>query len=270
MKNKYRFGIFLFFMLSLCSCGMFGYTEKKDEQTGVVLTERQKQILRDADLPEEYESLPDSQKNAIEKIEDALSYLEEKYGVEFKYGGYVSGGLYPSFDGEYVLAQLKDAPLYDETYIKVNISYEDKEFHYSDDYQEICAVPEYEAALDEALRAMAGEESDFFIKADIIQLTDSDDYIISRAYGGATVFVLNRYSSKDEAEDLVNQYAEWIASLDCQYPTGATFFFQDEVDFVDTDEFNYSDQIHAHKYRYEYDVSMNSDGDIRVTDWTTD
>ena len=74
----------------------------QSEKYTVKLTERQKKILRDEGLPEEYDRLTDSQKNAIVKIESALSYLEETYEDEFEYTGYVSGGL----DDEYVTAKI--------------------------------------------------------------------------------------------------------------------------------------------------------------------
>ena len=274
MKNKYKLFIItltLLMVFSLNSCGNSNTTESEEnnnsaleavnnnaEENTTMLTDRQIQILQEMSLPKDYELLTDSQKSAITRIERALTYLENSYGLEFVYNGYVAGGL----DGEYLTAYVKGD--LNQRLITVNISYENGEYHYSDDYLELLAAEEYKTALQEKLMEIAGEGCDFYIHAEITHLADSDDNIIVRASGDIVVFVLNNYESKDDAEEFVNKYTEWISSVGCQYPTGAQFYIQEEADFYNTNEYNYSDQIHDKKYSYYYDCSVDSIGSINI------
>lgn len=54
----------------------------KTESYKYSLTARQKQILKQEGLPLDYEELDDSQKNAIECIEDIFKYLDKTYPKE--------------------------------------------------------------------------------------------------------------------------------------------------------------------------------------------
>ena len=50
------------------------------------LSERQREILKKENLPQEYDKLTQTQKRAICRMEKMLCYLDEKYpGVEFRY-----------------------------------------------------------------------------------------------------------------------------------------------------------------------------------------
>ena len=65
------------------------------------LNARQKQILLEMELPTDYNKLNHSQRIAIQRIEVMLKYLEDKYGMEFSYAGYVPAGL---MESEYLIA----------------------------------------------------------------------------------------------------------------------------------------------------------------------
>ena len=56
------------------------------------LSERQREILKKENLPQEYDKLTQTQKRAICRMEKMLCYLDEKYpGVEFRYLEYSAG-----------------------------------------------------------------------------------------------------------------------------------------------------------------------------------
>lgn len=110
-----------FFISALCMvgfllfCGCNAETTKYEDQFNSTqnagefssLTDRQKQILEQMELPTDYELLDYTQQRAIKRIEIMLRYLEEKYGAEFSYAGYVPAGVmesehltaYPTADG---------------------------------------------------------------------------------------------------------------------------------------------------------------------------
>ena len=69
----------------------------------VELNDRQKEILESEGLSTNYNSLNDEQKESIIKIEMLLTYLEDKYGEEFKYVKY-----YVDYEGILIARALDD------------------------------------------------------------------------------------------------------------------------------------------------------------------
>lgn len=228
------------------------------KENEIILTDRQRQILQEMGLPEDYESLTDSQKSAITIIERALTYLEDFYGEEFLYVGYVAGGL----DGQYLTAYAKDDP--ERKPITVDISYEDGEYHYTDDYQLLKASDEYEEALEQHLCTFMAQDGDCWVHAELNCLNDSDEYIIKRASGGVLVFVLNTFENYDEAKKFVEQYGDWIKSLESDYQVGASFYILDAENYSNTNAFNYQDAIHSGKYTYHLRCSVSREGKITI------
>jgi len=256
----------------MCSCGRAESNKQIDhninsesessdtnaEENEIILTDRQRQILQEMGLPEDYESLTDSQKSAITIIERALTYLEDSYGEEFVYDGYVAGGL----DGQYLSAYAK-GDLERKT-ITVDIDYKDGEYHYTDDYQLLKASDEYEEELEQHLRTLMAQDGECWVHAELNCLDDSDEYIIKRASGGVLVFVLNTFENYDEAKEFVEQYGDWIKSLESDYQVGASFYILDAENYSNTNAFNYQDAIHSEKYIYHLRCSVSREGKITI------
>jgi hypothetical protein len=106
----------------------------QEEGDNMLLTDRQKQILEQMELPSDYEQLNYTQQHAIKRIEIMLCYLEEKYGIEFSYAGYVPAGAmesehltaYPTAEGIGDGANFVTVEPYGETF---KDNYSDKEIH---------------------------------------------------------------------------------------------------------------------------------------------
>lgn len=60
----------------------------------IELTEQQREILDQLELPEELEELTANQKKAVIRIDEMLTYLENKYSMEFYYSGYTAGEIF--------------------------------------------------------------------------------------------------------------------------------------------------------------------------------
>lgn len=139
--NAYKAMISLLCCICLCGCNaeiskptpsndQNATTQKEDDLTN--LTDRQKQILEQMELPTDYEQLNYTQQHAIKRIEIMLRYLEEKYEMEFSYAGYVPAGAmesehltaYPTADGMGEGANLITVKPYGETF---KDNYSDKE-----------------------------------------------------------------------------------------------------------------------------------------------
>ena len=65
------------------------YTTQENEDMGI-LNDRQKLILEQEGLPTDFNSLTESQQYAIKRIDELLTYLENKYNETFHYVGYAS------------------------------------------------------------------------------------------------------------------------------------------------------------------------------------
>ncbi len=56
----------------------------------IELTDRQVELLSQLDLPDELSELSASQKKAVQRIDEMLTYLEDKYDMDFRYLGYAA------------------------------------------------------------------------------------------------------------------------------------------------------------------------------------
>lgn len=259
--------VLLITVLSLMLCGCAGKAPDssasgqpesaeagQSEKYTVELTERQKKILRDEGLPEEYDRLTDSQKNAIVKIESALSYLEETYEDEFEYTGYVSGGL----DGEYVTAKISGT--LPEKIVTVYISYKNGKYLYSDNYEAKIAEEEYKKEITDFLSGYF-DPADFQVYAEIRELGNTGESLVERAVGVPLILV-NNVCSEEEVKAAAQAYAEWIAAMENKGGGGADFKVYRAEDYILINEFNYRDYLG--KWIYEIDVTVDADGTIRL------
>lgn len=91
MKRNVGFGIvvsLIILMMGVCGCTMNNSDLPSNTESGVSLTQRQKDILTEQGLSTEYAELSVSQQKAIVAIEEMLSYAEKKYNTSFSYAGY--------------------------------------------------------------------------------------------------------------------------------------------------------------------------------------
>lgn len=227
--------------------------EEKTEGATVTLTERQKKILADEELPINYDQLTDSQKNAIVKIEDALSYLEETYHDEFEYAGYVAGGI----DGQYVEAKIVDS--LPEKYVTVDITYKDGEYHYYDNYEALMAEDDYV----EEVRAFLDnyfDPAEYQVYMEITELAEEGDSIVERAMGCPEIFINDVYS-EEEVEAVVKAYSSWVADVRRDGGGADFLIFTSEV-FPLINVFNYKDYIG--KERLMFSLAVREDRSVDI------
>lgn len=252
-----KFILITAFLLMLCGCAVDQADNTgtgQSEKYTVELTERQKKILRDEGLPEEYDRLTDSQKNAIVKIERVLSYLEETYEDEFEYLGYVSGGL----DGEYVTAKISDT--LPEKIVTVYISYKNGEYTYSDNYEAKIAEEEYIKEITDFLSGYL-DPADFQVYVEIKELRDAGKSVVERAVGIPLILV-NNVCSEEEVRAATQAYAEWIVSMEEKKGGGAIINVYGVDDYTQMNRFNYRDYLK--KWIYAFDVTVDTENIISI------
>lgn len=260
MNKRRVLCVVLSLLMVCCLCGCGGKRESaqtdRQEPTEVVLTERQKQILRDNGLPEDYDQLTISQQNGIEKIEDGLSYLEEKYHDDFEYYGYVPGGL----DGEYLTALISDT--LPEKYVTLYFSYVGQEYKFSDNYEAVMAEDAYVQETTDFLKGYF-DPSDFQVYVEIYELQEKGDSVVERASGCPNIMINDVYSEK-EIMEAAEAYAQWIAHMKNKKGGAAIFRVLKTEDYQECDEFNYKDYYGKDILVMDIDVDIDKDYSIKI------
>lgn len=111
------------------------------------LTARQKQILKQEGLPLDYEKLNDSQKSAIECIEDIFQYLDKTYPKEkFEYSGYVP---YSTLEPEHLIVESQYGEVTVNRYVSTDLPNDPPTF--KDDFKDVKAADIYATVVDDYL-----------------------------------------------------------------------------------------------------------------------
>lgn len=140
----------LFFVISIIFSGCSipnMILNNRAESHKYSLTARQKQILKQEGLPLDYEKLNDTQKSAIECIEDIFQYLDKTYPKEkFEYSGYVP---YSTLEPEHLIVESQ----YGEVTVNRYVSTDSPGFpsSYDDDFKDVKAADVYATVVDDYL-----------------------------------------------------------------------------------------------------------------------
>ena len=119
----------------------------KTESYKYSLTARQKQILKQEGLPLDYEELDDTQKNAIDSIEDIFKYLDKTYPKEkFEYSGYVP---YSTLEPEHLIVESQYGEVTVNRYVSTDSPNEPPTFE--DDFKDVKAADIYATVVDDYL-----------------------------------------------------------------------------------------------------------------------
>ena len=119
----------------------------KTESYKYSLTARQKQILKQEGLPLDYEELDDTQKSAIECIEDIFKYLDKTYPKEkFEYSGYVP---YSSLEPEHLIVESQYGEVTVNRYVSTYLPGFPSSF--DDDFKTVKAADVYATVVDDYL-----------------------------------------------------------------------------------------------------------------------
>ncbi len=119
----------------------------KTESHKYTLTARQKQILKQEGLPLDYEELNDTQKSAIECIEDIFKYLDKTYPKEkFEYSGYVP---YSTLEPEHLIVESQYGEVTVNRYVSTYLPGFPSSF--DDDFKTVKAADVYATVVDDYL-----------------------------------------------------------------------------------------------------------------------
>lgn len=146
MKRRKIIHIILLMMIALCGCSDNRSISSDKEK--VVLNERQKMILAESDLPIEYEELGYTQQKSIIAIEEMLQAVEAKYGMEFRYVGYILPG--PLNEEKLVACAMDGYDSIDS--FSVTREMVDGEYVYTDEYMCVAVRDAFSSYIETAIK----------------------------------------------------------------------------------------------------------------------
>lgn len=167
-----------------------------------------KEFLAEQELPTEYSQLSDSQKTSVKAIYEMIMYLQDKYGIEFEYTGYVRPQI---LEDEYLTAIPKGGNEKTDT---VTVTRQD-DGTLTDDYPNIAVRPYYEQMITDYIEDYFGSDQ-FKVYATVSSSTmqsiiDNSESIKVNDIGTSTViFIDNDICSKHEINQLTNSLGNWL------------------------------------------------------------
>lgn len=205
------------------------------EEKEFILTENQKEILREAELPENYEELTTSQKSAIEAMGGMIDYIEEKYGEEFSYLGYVDGA---GFEQRHMTVHPKDGSVYDV--VTIYEYYEDGEYRYEDDYGCLLYEPYYREVIEEyASQYFDMEYCKVYVDLEETYEGINEENVLSMSVANIEIFVSNEKYYSEEMKTFVNEYGQWLSKYSEEtYSLTQVYLFKQDV-FAEINSGNY-------------------------------
>lgn len=264
--NAYKAMISLLCCICLCGCNaeiskptpsndQNATTQKEDDLTN--LTDRQKQILEQMELPTDYEQLNYTQQHAIKRIEIMLRYLEEKYEMEFSYAGYVPAGAmesehltaYPTADGMGEGANLITVKPYGETF---KDNYSDKEIR---EY--------YESLVSAFIEDYFQSEQAVFINYrfsssfnDISEVTDDNFHY--KASTETLIFVSDTICNEAQIKTFAETFKLWLEEHEIISSSRVSLIYGDVTGVTRENFSDYYSTYHENK-------KLNVSGDYHIT-----
>lgn len=261
-NNLFRRVSICFLLCALVMCLFSGcrFSLKTDEtslnQTGegdaeVKLTQRQIQILTEVGLPTNYADLTDSQQNDIMAIEEMICYLEETYKSNATYKTFTQAS---PVNDESLTVEM------DGYIVTVSRHYEAGKYVYTDNFAAEKATDNYENALKAYFE---GQNVDVKVYAEITNLKNGTEDILSRANASVFVFVCGE-RSRNDFEKLVKAYGEWYSSKLNGLANTTRFYMVSDSEYLDVGKANYYDCLQEVSKENRIICVISANGSISV------
>lgn len=175
-------------------------------QHSETLNEWQKNLLEAEGLPTDIEKLTPTQKRSIQHIYEMITYLNEKYGEEFVYKGYIEPGAMQS-------EELYAYSLSDKKKRTVTVKI-DSDGNLTDDYQSKSVADYCEELIDDWIHSYLGtDDYRYFATTNAchIEMSEIKDENFQWKYGSSNIiFIKMDEYSFDELEKFAVNYAKFL------------------------------------------------------------
>lgn len=130
--------------------------ETREKIEEVVLTKRQKSILKSEGLSTNYKELTSTQQSAIKNVEELLTYLEDKYQISFSYSLYYFPEILRQHERLIAIPEWGDSR-FDQ--VEVTREIKNSKIIYDDNYPSVASQPIYLKELNRKVDEMTDLES---------------------------------------------------------------------------------------------------------------
>ena len=185
-------------------CGMNSNDIAKEQE---MFNEWLKEFLEEQELPNDYSKLNDGQQYSVKRIYEMIMYLEDKYGIEFEYTGYVRAQI---LENEHLTAIPKGGNEKTDT---VTVTCED-DGTFTDDYPNVAVRPYYEQMITDYIKNYFGSDKirvfSTVTKTSIKDFNDiSEEKMQGDVYGVNLIFLSYDICSEQKFNEFVKDYGKW-------------------------------------------------------------
>lgn len=235
-------------MLGACS----SKNEKQDEEAvemkqdeEIVLSEKQKNILKEAGLPQNYDELDAMQQINIRNIGAMLDYIENKYDKEFEFYKFYSDStgfqtpsleVYPIDDSECIVT------------IECVIESDSKKVTYTDDYLELQLTSEYEQEIRNCIKDKFPQTE--FEVFSTIDLLEGEGNALSRASATTYICMVDPFEKEEDALKAAEEVINYVKEKNGNKPLGIYYYMQTEEQFNHTYVTSANDDFSDVEYKY--------------------
>lgn len=221
-----------------------------------------KEFLAEQELPTEYSQLSDSQKTSVKAIYEMIMYLQDKYGIEFEYTGYVIPQI---LEDEYLTAIPKGGNEKTDT---VTVTRQD-DGTLTDDYPNIAVRPYYEQMITDYIEDYFGSDkirvfSEIFNTKieDFSNITnESMEHNVS-AFN--IIFIEKEICSTHEFNEFADNYCKWLKENGLSSENRVMLLYNISINKID--ELNPSDYFGKTYVEMELNCYVNKNGVIQISE----
>lgn len=230
----------------------------KEETT---LNEWQKEFLAEQGLPTEYSELNFTQKVSVDAIYEMIMYLQDKYGIEFEYTGYVRPQI---LEREHLTAIPKGGNKKTDT---VTVTYQD-DGTLTDDYPNVAVRPYYEQMITDYVKDYFGSDKvRVFSTVTDTSIKDFNDISVEKMkgniHGNSVIFISNDICTEKEIEELAAIFTEWTKEKHLANYTQIMLLYNPDIEELNPDK--YSDYYSGNNIKVRLTCHVRSDGRITIT-----
>ena len=189
-------------------CGVHNANNKAIQKEEPKLNEWQKNFLAEQELPTEYSELNLTQQLSVDAIYEMLMYLQDKYGVEFEYTGYVRPQI---LEDEYMTAIPKGGNEKTDT---VTVTRED-DGSFTDNYPNVAVRPYYEQMITDYVKEYFNSDRikvlSTITNTSLESVKNIDNEMLEGTISSTNViFIHSDVCSKDMLAKFAADYTEWM------------------------------------------------------------
>lgn len=238
-----------------------GTSTSQTENINESLNDWQKKVLEAQGLPTEYDELDVSQKIAIRRMYEMKKYLDDKYGMEFEYAGYIPAGL---MEKEQFFAYSKELGT-DGGRNYVTVRTNDKG-EFTDDYVSATLRDKFEKMYNDFVQDyFRSDKAVVFIshfECDYEDISEMNDVFYDcKIHGQNQIFISDELCNAEKFKHFTVDYYKWLYQKGIYGNTRITVIYDRDFDSITFD--NYTDFYDDNQM--EFDIGLFVDENLSYT-----